>query len=631
MYHLVIGVPTYKRPDMLKKLISSIYACSIDPHLIKKVDIILVDNDIDQTALPLVPKFKLNCPTGFTMAYYNYFEKGLSGVRNKLIDLALELSPDFLVFVDDDEYVVEDWLNELLTTQINTGADLVKGPNKPIFEGTISNNIEHWYHTKDFENETQINFVETNNLLIKVPFLVVHGLRFDPRFDTTGGEDTFFGVECLKKGAKIIWSKKAVVYETIPEKRSRINWLLKRKYRGATTYTYILGIEKSYARLLKKFLVSIAYIFLGIIALPMQLLPVKLKYFGIIKLFEGMGGLAGLFGIRYNEYAKNELVKISAKDVPTSSKKDDKHPSVKVVVGIPTYKRPVLLEKLIRSILANDIGNTRIASIDLIIVDNDVDRSAANLVGSLVKEFNNRLFGVHYYNYPEKGLALVRNEILKRAFEYNPDYILCIDDDEHVNHVWLKEIIDFAVDHKADVLVGNVIPVFETKVPKSIATWFYPKVRPDQKTIGFDCSTGNLTLRTEYIKKHALNFDLRFNKTGAEDTFFGIQAEKKGGKCLLTNKGPVFETVPASRASLDWILKRKFRSASTYMQILKIEKKYGLIARKIVINVMYFFLGLIGLVMLPFEFENRYTGIVKLAESLGGFAGLLNINYEEYS
>ena len=62
-------------------------------------------------------------------------------------------------------------------------------------------------------------------------------------------------------------------------------------------FMYILVLEKSYFKIVKKIGVSFAYIIAGIPALLMLLSPIKKNYWGVIKLSEGFGGLAGLFNI----------------------------------------------------------------------------------------------------------------------------------------------------------------------------------------------------------------------------------------------------------------------------------------------------------------------------------------------
>lgn len=301
-----------------------------------------------------------------------------------------------------------------------------------------------------------------------------------------------------------------------------------------------------------------------------------------------------------------------------------------IVIGIPTFKRPIQLNKLLVSIFALQIDNSLIKKVDIVLIDNDKERSAEPVVKRLESKSIGR-FRLHYHNYPKKGLTLVRNEILKKALELKPDFIACIDDDEYPSPKWLNELVSHIIVNNADLVVGGIVPVFEMDVSKSLSKWFFLAKPTNPSKIGYHCSTGNLILRAKFLEDHNLRFDIRFNKTGAEDTFFGVQAEKKGGICLNTEKAIIFENIPQKRGTLKWLLKRKYRTALTYITILKIEKKHGLLTKKILTSFIYLFAGILALVLAPFRFNNRYIGLVKIAESLGGFAGIFNINYEEYS
>src|ERR1035437_8313843 len=97
MYNIAICIPTYKRPLMLKKLILSIITCNINKSLIKNVTIIVVDNDIDKTAEKIVNELKERFYETSNLHYFNYDKKGLSNVRNKLFNKALEYNPDYIV------------------------------------------------------------------------------------------------------------------------------------------------------------------------------------------------------------------------------------------------------------------------------------------------------------------------------------------------------------------------------------------------------------------------------------------------------------------------------------------------------------------------------------------------------
>ena len=304
MNHLVIGIPTYKRPLLLEKLINSIYKCNVDSNFICEIDIVIVDNDISKTAENTASKFKNIGDKKFKLHYHNYPKKGLSNVRNKLIEKANEFDPDYIVFVDDDVYVTHDWLNELVYCIVKNNCDIAMGPYFPEFEKKVSSAISHWFFRPNHDNDAILDFIITGNLIMRSKFLKDNQLQFDPRFNTTGAEDSYFGISVLKKNGIIRWAANAIAYETIPEKRTTLKWLLKRKYNGANTYMSTMILEKCHKKIFIKLIVSFINLPLGffcLIGLPFKF---KYRYFGLLRIAEGLGGIAGLMNIKFHAYSE---------------------------------------------------------------------------------------------------------------------------------------------------------------------------------------------------------------------------------------------------------------------------------------------------------------------------------------
>ncbi|MGJ8735329.1 glycosyltransferase [Zobellia laminariae] len=301
-----------------------------------------------------------------------------------------------------------------------------------------------------------------------------------------------------------------------------------------------------------------------------------------------------------------------------------------IVIGIPTYKREILLKKLIRSIFASNLDKDFIDSVDIVVVDNDKLKTAEITVNELKQEIPNQ-FTIHYFNNSNKGLSNVRNEILRQAYTFNPDFLVCIDDDEYIVEDWLNELTKTIVNNKADIVVGPVLPKFENETPNYISKWFKRKKHSNNEQLFAPIGSGNLILRTAFFKKNNIFFDMRFNSTGAEDTFFSLQAIKNNAKIFFSANAIAYEYFPKSRANINWLFKRYFRGGNTYTYILILEKNYLSLLRKILVNIFSLILGMIILVSVLFPFKNRYYVLLKLiAPSLGSFAAIFNFKYHEY-
>jgi succinoglycan biosynthesis protein ExoM len=306
MYKITIGIPTYQRPVMLEKLLNSIFACTVDTKLVADINIVVMDNDKDRTAEGTVRKMALSSPSAYSLHYFNCPLKGLANVRNEIIHQSLQLKPDYILFIDDDQFVAPEWLNEIVACVVQTKGDFVFGPVIPKFEAIVPPEIAHWFSYYSFPDQSTMDFIDGGgNLIMRSQFLEEQSLRFDNRFNTLGAEDSYFGVVALKKGATIFWTKKAIAYENIPAKRSTLEWLIKRKFRGANSYTYILFLEKQYGRIAKKIAINVVYLLVGLCALVLTPFKhFKYRYYGVIKLAESFGGFAALLNIRFNEYSK---------------------------------------------------------------------------------------------------------------------------------------------------------------------------------------------------------------------------------------------------------------------------------------------------------------------------------------
>lgn len=302
MQNIAVCIPTYKRPELLSVTLQSIIDGDHKGSSIRKVDILVVDNDKERSAESTVKAFQDTQREDVRVSYFSFAKKGLAHVRNALLDRAIALNPAFIAFIDDDEYASEHWLKELVETANQHNADIVAGPVSSVFEKPVPAYLERWFKQPEPMGPDAPETIASNNLLIRTEFLIKSNIRFDLRFNTTGAEDTYFGIEARKAGARVYWANKALVYETVLENRTTLNWLIKRRYRGAITYTYIMMLEKQYVQVLKKATVSVVYLFLGIPGLALLPFRGKNRYWGILKVTEGWGGLAGLFSIKYHEY-----------------------------------------------------------------------------------------------------------------------------------------------------------------------------------------------------------------------------------------------------------------------------------------------------------------------------------------
>ena len=98
-------------------------------------------------------------------------------------------------------------------------------------------------------------------------------------------------------------------------------------------------------------------------------------------------------------------------------------------VCVLTYKRPVLLEKLLLHLMKQ--LTLDLFSYSIIVVDNDANQTASALTKRLSKQSP---VNISYWCEPNQNIALARNAAVLRS---TGDYIAFIDDDEIPAKDWL--------------------------------------------------------------------------------------------------------------------------------------------------------------------------------------------------
>jgi succinoglycan biosynthesis protein ExoM len=296
--HIAICVATYKRPDLLKECLTKINLLELPKK--NKIFLIVVDNDVNETAKPIVGLFNKNY--NFPIYYFVESDRGISSTRNRLIDESLKLKSNIICFIDDDEFPKKNWLTSYLNALIKYDADVVTGPVIPITNKAQSDLIT--YDTK-FEAGHTPRHVAAGNVLFKSKLIKEQGLRFDPIYNFTGGEDFHFFDRSSLKQNKHIWVADAIVYEHITAKRQTKKYLFFRHFTGGINnviqYKYKKGVAAAWPHFILKI---IGKIFGSIIAFITYITTFKKSRLEkcIIKLASAIGYLFGLFNIIIERY-----------------------------------------------------------------------------------------------------------------------------------------------------------------------------------------------------------------------------------------------------------------------------------------------------------------------------------------
>jgi succinoglycan biosynthesis protein ExoM len=298
---VAICIATCRRPEGLSALLDSLNRLRV-PRCRPEIRVVVVDNDPEAPARDALGD--IGALSRWPLIYAMEPVQGVVAARNRLLSL-VPGNADLVAFLDDDELVAPEWIAAMLATLDGTGATAVQGPVRPRYE----TRPPAWAATSGlfglgpFEEGEPLNFAATNNVVVRKAFLDRHNLRFDMRFNQSGGEDEEFFARLRALGGIIVASADAVVVELVPAGRTRIGWLLRRKYRMGNTLGRIALLHRR-GRLLRA-LKGFGAIFAGGgRLLTVGLVSAEQRVGGLLEFARGAGMLSAYLGATFHEYSR---------------------------------------------------------------------------------------------------------------------------------------------------------------------------------------------------------------------------------------------------------------------------------------------------------------------------------------
>lgn len=287
---VVIAVATYRRQALLEELLASLATLDVKDE---RVHVLVVDNDQGESSRGVCQAHFRSLP----LSYAVEARKGIAHVRNALVREARKLAPEYLVFVDDDQWVEPNWLSALLETAQNYDADVVAGPVVPVFDDQAPNWVVRgrFFERARHATGTSIRFAGAGNLLVRANLLFQADAPFDVRFNS-GGEDTHLTERLHYAGATMVWCDQAVSYERVPGARTSVAWLLQRHFRrGVIIARCARLVESGPRRVTARLAKSIGSIGAGVLIAPGIVFDTRVNGVrSLIRIAYGLGGLVGL-------------------------------------------------------------------------------------------------------------------------------------------------------------------------------------------------------------------------------------------------------------------------------------------------------------------------------------------------
>jgi succinoglycan biosynthesis protein ExoM len=228
-----ICIATFKRPVLLEQLLRDLLAQQLPDGV--STHIIVVDNDAQESARPVVAAFQTSCTS---LEYLTQPEQNIALTRNCAVDHS---QGELIAFIDDDESAPTGWLAALVTTMERHAADVVLGP----VTGILPASAPQWIVKGRFFERTarpsgaRVQLGGTGNALVKAS--VVRGkVAFDPRYGLSGCSDTDFFHRLSSGGAVMVWCQEALLTEHVPQGRLTMRFLLARGFAAGQGYADIV-------------------------------------------------------------------------------------------------------------------------------------------------------------------------------------------------------------------------------------------------------------------------------------------------------------------------------------------------------------------------------------------------------
>ena len=226
----VVAVLTYRRTQHLPALLDALVEQAATVH--PRAEVVVVDNDPGASAADVVRAW-----AGRGVRYAHEPRPGISAARNRA--LAEAARAEVLVFIDDDELPRPGWLARLVGAWRAWGCAAVAGPVSSDLPAPASAWVAGTgvFDRRRATTGALVGGAGAGNLLLDVARVRRLGLAFDERLGLTGGEDTLFTHELVRRGGELRWCDEAEAVESVPADRMTRSWVLRRCFRSAGSWS----------------------------------------------------------------------------------------------------------------------------------------------------------------------------------------------------------------------------------------------------------------------------------------------------------------------------------------------------------------------------------------------------------
>lgn len=296
----------------------------------------------------------------------------------------------------------------------------------------------------------------------------------------------------------------------------------------------------------------------------------------------------------------------------------------RVVVCIPTFKRPIMLRRLLDALALLDTD----ADVRILVADNDAQTHAGYDLCQALTAYRWPLTAVIA---PGRGIAQVRNRLIEEALKGDARFIAMIDDDEWPQADWIAQFLSCAQQSDADVLQGSILLRGDDGLEGYLEG--HGDIRHATGPVAMLQGAGNLLIRRSVLEEMTAPwFDPAFALSGGEDREFFVRLQRAGKRFAWSDEARAYGDIPDTKNNLAWLLRRAYSVGNSDMRVLL---KYGLGAGGVIIELgkigASFLLSPLAALALAALPRKRAVPLQKLFRAAGKLGALMGRSHQEYA
>ena len=292
----------------------------------------------------------------------------------------------------------------------------------------------------------------------------------------------------------------------------------------------------------------------------------------------------------------------------------------RVVVCIPTYKRPRNLARLLDAVAALQTD----ADVRVLVADNDAENHAGFDLCNAIRNYRWPLTAVIAH---QRGIAQVRNTLIENALKTDAGFVAMIDDDEWPQPDWIAQFLKAAHDTGADVLQGSIL------FGHGDAADGHGDIRRATGPVAMLQGAGNLLITRAVLEETSAPwFDPQFALSGGEDQDFFVRLQRAGKRFAWSDEARAHGEVPEARANLGWLLRRAYSVGNSDMRVL-LKHRPG--APKLAVELLKILASLLlspfAAAILALSPNRKARALQKLFRAAGKLSAMCGRRYNEYA